>query len=82
MIRYSASAASDARFLKQVQLPRGSVVVFDKGYRDYSTYNRFTSEQITWVTRHRDSSIYKITRCCPVNDYKVKMVYRATVILS
>lgn len=72
MIRYSASAAADARFLKQIQLPRGSVVVFDKGYRDYSTYNRFTSEQITWVTRHRDSSIFKITKSCPVNDYQRK----------
>jgi hypothetical protein len=72
MIRYSAAAEPDAKFLKQVQLPRGSVVVFDKGYRDYSSYNRFTSEQITWVTRHRDSSIYKITRCCPVNDYQRK----------
>ena len=72
MIRYSASAAADTRFLKQVQLPPGSVVVFDKGYRDYSTYNRFTSEQITWVTRHRDSSVYKIIKHCPVNDYQRK----------
>lgn len=72
MIRYSASAEPDSKFLKQVQLPRGSVVVFDKGYRNYSTYNRFTNEQITWVTRHRDTSIYKIIKDCPVNDYQSK----------
>lgn len=72
MIRYSASADNDAKFLKQVHLPPGSVVVFDKGYREYSTYNRFTSQQITWVTRHRDSSVYKIKKRCAVNEYQSK----------
>lgn len=70
MVRYSAAAASDTAFLKQVQLPKRSVIVFDKGYRDYTTYNRFTDQQITWVTRHRDSSVYKITRRCPINEYQ------------
>jgi transposase len=60
MIRFSGSANADARFLKEVHLPGGSVVVFDKGYRDYSTYNRLTKDNVTWVTRHRDSSVYKI----------------------
>jgi hypothetical protein len=30
MVRYSASAEPDSKFLKQVHLPQGSVVVFDK----------------------------------------------------
>ena len=70
MIRYSAGADNDARFLKDVQLPSGSVIVFDKGYRDYSTYNRFTSQKITWVTRHRDHSVYRIKKRCPINDHQ------------
>ena len=53
-----------------MQLPAGSVVVFDKGYRDYSTYNRFTTDHITWVTRHRDSSVYKIKERREVNEYQ------------
>lgn len=77
MIRYSASAVNDASFLKYVQLPPGSVVVFDKGYRDYGTYNRFSHQQITWVTRHRDSSIYKINKQCAVNEYQSKNGVRA-----
>lgn len=60
LIRYSEGAANDVKFIKDVQLPKGSVIVFDKGYRDYTTYNRFTQESITWVTRHRNNSIYKI----------------------
>jgi len=70
MIRYSPSADSDVKFLKEVQLPPGSVIVFDKGYRDYSTYNRFTSQNITWVTRHKDNSVYKIKKRCQVNEYQ------------
>lgn len=72
MVRFSAGAANDASFLKYVQLPKGSVVVFDKGFRDYRTYNRFETEQITWVTRHRDSSIYKIKERRPVNEQQHK----------
>jgi IS5 family transposase len=72
MIRYSASAANDAAFLREVRLPEGSVVVFDKGYRNYAAYNRLAGEQITWVTRHRDSSVYQIKKRLPVNEHQCK----------
>ena len=51
MIRLTEAAANDSQFLKEVNLPRGSVIVFDRGYRDFTTLNRFTSEGIVWVTR-------------------------------
>ena len=73
MIRYSASADNDAKFLKEVHLPGGSVIVFDKGYRDYSTYNRFSQQGVTWVTRHRDHSVYTIKKRNIVNDYQKKL---------
>lgn len=72
MIRYSAGASNDASFLKQVSLPAHSMLVFDKGYRDYASYNRLSSQQITWISRHRDHSVYKIKKRCPVNEYQVK----------
>jgi transposase len=70
MVRYSAGAANDTQFLKLVKLPAGSVVVFDKGYHHYGSYNLLTTQQITWVTRQRDSSAYKIRTINPVNDYQ------------
>lgn len=70
MIRYSEGAANDGRFLKEIRLPKGSVIVFDKGYRDYSTYNRFTRESITWVTRHRDSSVYTELQSHEVTEFQ------------
>jgi hypothetical protein len=77
MIRFSPSADNDAKFLKEIQLPRGSVIVFDKGYRDYSTYNRFTSQGITWVTRYVEHSVYTISKQRVVNDYQKQQGVKA-----
>lgn len=51
MIRYSSGVANDSQFLKDVHLPKGSFIVFDRGYHDFATLNRFTTDGITWVTR-------------------------------
>jgi Transposase DDE domain/Domain of unknown function (DUF4372) len=72
MIRFSPAANNDVTYLKEVQLKRGSVVVFDKGYCDYRSYNRFIQQGVTWVTRHHDRSVYRIKEQYPVNDYQCK----------
>ena len=51
MIRYSSGVANDSQFLRDIRLPKGSVIVFDRGYRDFATLNRFSNDGITWVTR-------------------------------
>ncbi|MBI3236082.1 MAG: IS4 family transposase [Bacteroidetes bacterium] len=51
----------------------GSIIVFDKGYFSYDTYNRFTSEGVTWVTRQRERSVFKIKQRRPVNEYQKKL---------
>jgi hypothetical protein len=68
MVCYSAAKNNDVQFLKQVQLPEGSVIVFDRGYPDYKTYNRFTKQNITWVTRLRSSTVYQVTKNRPVSQ--------------
>lgn len=65
MIRYSAAAANDSQFLKDVFLPKGSTLVFDRGYCDFTTLNRFANDNITWVTRRRKQLTYKV-----LQDYK------------
>ncbi len=66
MVRFSAGSANDMRFLKEIKLPKGSVVVFDRGYNDYKTFNRFSAEGITWVTRLHRHLVYKVTQNRPV----------------
>src|SRR5665647_242644 len=60
MIRLTAAAANDSQFLREVRLPKGSIIVFDRGYYDFTTLNRFTFDGITWVTRLRKLFAYDI----------------------
>jgi hypothetical protein len=62
LIRYSAATANDSQFLRQVQLPKGSIIVFDRGYKDYQTFNRFTAEGIHWITRLRERTVVTVVK--------------------
>ena len=73
MIRLTEAAANDSQFLKEVNLPKGSVIVFDRGYRDFTTLNRFTSEGIVWVTRLNRLFAYDIKQeyILPDNSFAI-----------
>jgi hypothetical protein len=73
MIRYSAAAANDSSFLKEVHLPKGSILVFDRGYADYLKLNSFSASGVTWVTRKRSRSAYDVLQELP-NLHKDKGV--------
>lgn len=66
LIRFSAAAAHDSPFLKELRLPEGSILVFDKGYNDYTQFQRFSDEKITWVTRKRKGTVYKMLQHNPI----------------
>ena len=50
-----------------MQFPKGSVLVFDKGYADYSWHNQLTDQGIFWVTRIRGNAKYRVIKRCKVN---------------
>lgn len=45
---------------KLMQFPKGSVVVFDKGYASYEWHNSLTDQGIFWVTRIRSNAKYQV----------------------
>ena len=57
----------DQTAAKRIQFPRGSVVVFDKGYSSYEWHNSLTNQGIFWVTRIRGNAKYKVVERRPVN---------------
>jgi hypothetical protein len=57
MVHFTAGAANDTTFLKHIALPKGSILVFDRGYNDYKQLDRFTQEGISWVTRVRKQMV-------------------------
>lgn len=58
LIRFSSAATHDHIFLKDLELKKGSFVVFDKGYNDYEQYSEWTLEDIYFVTRQKDNAVY------------------------
>jgi putative transposase len=45
---------------KLMHFPKGSVLVFDKGYSDYGWHNQLTERGIFWVTRIRGNAKYRV----------------------
>lgn len=58
LVKFSSAATHDHTFLKDLDLKKGSYVVFDKGYVDYAQYQKWTLEDIYFVTRQKDNARY------------------------
>lgn len=61
------SKVSDMAHARLLALPRGSVVVFDKGYNSYGWHNSLTEKGIFFVTRIRGNALYRVLKRQPVN---------------
>lgn len=58
LVKFSSAATHDHTFLKELELKKGSFVVFDKGYVDYQQYQKWTLDDIYFVTRQKDNARY------------------------
>lgn len=66
-ISFTAASANDMTFLKEFTLDAGSFIVFDKGYVDYSQYERMSNGGVFFVTRQKKDARYVVTRSNPVS---------------
>ena len=58
LVRFTSAATHDHTFLKELNLKKGSFVVFDKGYIDYMQYYKWTIEDVYFVTRQKENAHY------------------------
>jgi len=72
VIHLSPAAYSDKTFNKYVNLPQGSTLIMDGGYRNYTQYNSWTREKIRWVTKLHPYTYYKTARNNPVSPREKK----------
>ena len=70
MIRFSPSAQADSTFLREVKLPQGSIIVFDKGYNHYPTLNVFSRDGISWVSRLRKDAVFDFIENRVVGEFQ------------
>ena len=52
---------------RKFQFPKGSIVAFDKGYVDYQWFASLTEQGVSFVTRFRSKSVYKVLERRPAN---------------
>jgi hypothetical protein len=72
-----AAADADRNELFNIKLPTKSILVFDKGYVNFDQFNRFTSEEITWVTRKTTSWVIEV-----IDEKKVDLHQEMNGVLS
>jgi putative transposase len=51
----------DITAARTLQLPKGSILVVDRGYTDYAWYNQLNLQGIFFVTRLRKNACYRVT---------------------
>lgn len=58
LVRFTSAATHDHTFLKDLDLEKGSFVVFDKAYNDYGQFAQWTDGDIYFVTRQKENARY------------------------
>lgn len=51
---------SDIEVARRLELPAGSIVVFDRGYNDYLWFTELTIFEVGFVTRMKDGALYEV----------------------
>ncbi|MFM8005305.1 MAG: transposase, partial [Dolichospermum sp.] len=69
LVWFSAASTHDKQFLKYIQLEKGKIAVFDKGYNDYKTFDEFTENGAFFVTRLKSNAAYESVKENDIPSY-------------
>jgi hypothetical protein len=58
LIHFTDAATHDHTFLSKVKLQPHQIAVFDRAYVDYQQYDKWTTDQVHFVTRLKDNAVY------------------------
>jgi len=59
-VRITEAKVHDKNFLKQLEIPAYSMLVFDKAYNFYRQFANWSNENIYFVTRQKDNAVYQV----------------------
>lgn len=59
-VTITAAKVHDKNFLKNINVPSFSMIVFDKAYNYYVQFADWTAKDIYFVTRQKENAIYKV----------------------
>jgi putative transposase len=64
----SEGLVSEMNVADAFAFPKGSVLVFDRGYSRYTWHKQLTDKGLFWVTRARKGMQYEVVKTCPVAE--------------
>lgn len=65
---------SDVKIARGLEFDPGTIIVYDRGYNDYSLFAQWTAQGIFFVTRMKDNALYEVVgeREVPQNRHILK----------
>ena len=73
-VRITAAKVHDSTFLKFINLPKNSFIVFDKAYNNYKMFADWTKRKLYFVTRMKDSALFKVIKVLQNNNVKTGII--------
>lgn len=61
-MRITAARVHDKNFLKDIVVPKHSMLVFDKAYNYYEQFGRWTDASIYFVSRQKSNAVYTVIK--------------------
>lgn len=71
VVALTKGSANDRTFFKSIDLPRGSIITFDKGYANFKQFDAWTKNSVTWVSRVLDQWIVNDVQDKPVSQDQI-----------
>mgnify|MGYP001819343836 FL=1 len=66
-VQITEGRVHEVNLARKLDLPGGSIVVFDRGYTDYAWYNHLNRKGIYFVTRLKKNACYTVIKRRPVS---------------
>jgi hypothetical protein len=61
----------ESRVAWDMPLPKGSIVVMDRGYNDYDWFHKLTHDGVFFVTRMKGNAVFEVIRSRPVTPGRI-----------
>ena len=61
-MRITEAKTHDKNFLKDIRVPKYSMLVFDKAYNYYQQFAKWTKDEIYFVTRQKTNAVYEVIK--------------------
>jgi hypothetical protein len=81
-VKITEAKMHDKQFMKEIQVPAYSMMVFDKAYNFYKQFAYWTNKQIYFVTRQKTNALYTVIQTL-IDTASIKgkaMIYREEII--